>query len=391
MLLCSCAEETLPHAPVSFSALLHDDDDVLDDPCAVGVVENDDENESEASERLDVGGGLGAFNFPVTCDEVKEIRSNLGCEFWAVDLPNEWRGTSWSPPAAEQQFSIVVANSSSLQIARVTVYLGDSDEIEASALVGESSTYEFKLAAQSIDARENSADGRAFRVVSDQPIIAYQFNPLDNSIEVYSNDASLLLPSHSLGKDYAAVTGDGILLSSSENDPNPAPAGAFVSVVATQDETEISVFPTAEVLPGPTSAILLNRGEVFTVLSDAMIAGTNLSGTRVHADKAVAVFSGNVAAIVPAQGDHCCADHLEQQMLPYSAWGSAYTVTPVSGPKGKDNPTTFRFVGAYEDTVLEYCPERPEGAPVVLRANESAVFESSTPFTVRSKRSVALG
>ena len=45
----------------------------------------------------------------------------------------------------------------------------------------------------------------AYRVTSSVPIIAYQFNPLENE-EVFSNDASLLLPATLLGRDYIVMT-----------------------------------------------------------------------------------------------------------------------------------------------------------------------------------------
>ncbi|MCA9711869.1 MAG: hypothetical protein KDK70_38890, partial [Myxococcales bacterium] len=37
--------------------------------------------------KFDVGAPSGGSDFPVDCDEVQQTRSNLGCEFWAVDLP----------------------------------------------------------------------------------------------------------------------------------------------------------------------------------------------------------------------------------------------------------------------------------------------------------------
>ena len=45
----------------------------------------------------------------------------------------------------------------------------------------------------------------AYSIQSNSPIVAYQFNPLDN-VNVFSNDASLLLPMNALGTDYRVMT-----------------------------------------------------------------------------------------------------------------------------------------------------------------------------------------
>jgi hypothetical protein len=86
-----------------------------------------------------------------------------------------------------------------------------------------------------IENRESST-GTAYRVESDQPVTVYQFNPLDNSTEVFSNDASLLFPAHVLDRDYTAVTGDGTRLGL----PMDFNAGAFVTVVADQGDTTMT-------------------------------------------------------------------------------------------------------------------------------------------------------
>ena len=46
---------------------------------------------------------------------------------------------------------------------------------------------------------------RAFKISSTQPVIVYQFNPLNNE-GVASNDASLLLPKEGLGREYVALS-----------------------------------------------------------------------------------------------------------------------------------------------------------------------------------------
>jgi hypothetical protein len=328
--------------------------------------------------------GAGNFEFPKTCDEVADSGTNIGCEFWAVDLPNDWQGTAMSPAAADQQFAVVVVNASALEPAQVSVYLGDSDTPVDQAMVEVDQTHEFQLDPQSIDPQANSTDGIAFRIESDVPVTAYQFNPLDNQLPVYSNDASLLFPTHALSDDYAAVTGDAVYIASPDPDTPASPAGAFVSVVATEDDTLVDILPSVALYPGPTEDVLLDRGQVFTVLSDASKSANNLSSTRVIADKPVAVFAGNVATVEPIEALACCADHLEHQMLPFEAWSTGYAIAPPPSPNGGNDRAIYRITSAFDETQLIFCPGRPQGAPAQMQGLQTAVFESSRAFTVKS-------
>ncbi len=233
--------------------------------------------------KFDVG-GTGGVDLPVACDDLDAARSNLGCVFWAVDLPNDWNGTDMSPPAADQPYAVVVANSSALVPANVSVYLGDGTTPIDTATVDVDETVTFVLEGGDLSPTVPGASGTAFRIESDVPVTAYQFNPLDNTNPVYSNDASLLLPEHVLGRDHAVLSGDGILLSMGADDPMPDPVGAFVAVVAAADGVRVTVEPSGPVLAGPLEDVLLDRGRVLTVLADSVAGDGNLSGSRVTAD-----------------------------------------------------------------------------------------------------------
>lgn len=331
----------------------------------------------------DDGGG------PGSCDEAAMAASNQGCEFWAVDLPNAWAGSNGSPAPENQQFAVVVANTATDTEANVEVFVGNGGVPVDSAVVGVGAVHEFRLAALNQEPRANTYDGAAYRIESDLPITAYQFNPLDNTVQVFSNDASLLFPTHVLGTDYTAVTGDSIMLGT-DQDPNGANSGAFVSIVATEDGTSVDLFPTWQLYPGATQGVMLDRGQVFTAVSlgpaGASATGNgNLSGSRVVADKPVAVFSGNVATIEPNPGQ-CCADHLEHQMLPLVAWGNGYAAAPPPSPMGGaiDDPAVYRITGSFDDTVLAYSPGAPAGAPAIIHAGETVRFQTNQPFTVTS-------
>lgn len=362
------------------------------DPCAAAADggsstgDGSVDDSSGGAFKFDVGSPGGPIGFSLSCDDVADVPSNLGCLFWAVDLPNDERGTEMSPPASTQAFAVAVANVSALSDATVSVYTGDGSSSIADATVAPGETHVFDLGDASISAAGSTTNGTAFRVESDVPIAAYQFNPSTNVVEVYSNDASLLLPEQALGKDYTAATADGILLGMSANDPMPVNAGAFVAVVATADDTSVEVSASSDLVGDLPSPVVLQRGEVATVLSNALKddAG-NLSGTTVHADKPVAVFAGNVATAIPASYEVCCADHLEHQLLPVTAWGTRYAVAPLPAPDdGDDARTVVRVVAGDKGADLIFCPDRPDGAPSSLAPGETAEFSTDAAFTVRS-------
>lgn len=345
--------------------------------------------------KLDVGSGdtegmADDGGPPGSCEEASMGASNQGCEFWAVDLPNAWAGINGSPAPQDQQFAVVVANTAVDTDANVEVFVGNGNVPVDSAVVAVGSVHEFRLAALNQAPRMNTYDGSAYRIESDLPITAYQFNPLDNTVQVFSNDASLLFPTHVLGTDYTAVTGDAILLGT-DQEPQGDNSGAFVTIVATEDATAVDLFATWGLYPGESLDIILDRGEAFTAVSQGpetypgLTGDGNLSGSRVVTDKPVAVFSGNVATIEPNPGQ-CCADHLEHQMLPLVAWGNGYAAAPPPSPNGgaTSDPSGYRISGSFDGTTLSYSPGAPAGAPAVIDAGETIRFQTNQAFTVTS-------
>lgn len=349
-------------------------------------------DESLGDLKLDLGGGTAEI--PSSCTEAQGVRTNAGCEFYAIDLPNAWLPShpfSYDV-AADQQFAVVVANVSDSQTAEVEVFSGSGTSPIMTVTVGPLDTHTLAMPRQSVDPTENGLTD-AFRITSDVPITAYQFQPLDNLVPVYSNDASALLPAHVLEDDYIAVTSDALNLGMypfGAWEPTSYSAGAFVTAIAIEDGTHVAFYPTAELAEGSTEDVVLDRGESFTILSRT--GGTtgdpwgNLSGTRVLADAPIAVFSGNVSASEPRDGTECCADHVEHQMLPLVAWGASYIAVPppLPGNAGADAPAAYRITAAFNGTELEYSGAKPNGAPTSLDANETAVFTTTEALMVRS-------
>ncbi len=200
----------------------------------------------------------GECQFDDACLEAEAWQSNIGCEYWAVDLDNS---ENFIDDAASAQFAVAVANIGNDDTAHVVVDInnapqGEALEIEVieEADVAPGELHIFRLPRRDADGDNNTTnvdDGaqswlasRAFRVSSDQPIVAYQFNTLD---QVFSNDASLLLPTPGLGEDHLVVT---------YYPANPiafvgSPMNrSYVTVVGVEEETTVWVQPTYDIQAG---------------------------------------------------------------------------------------------------------------------------------------------
>ena len=334
-------------------------------------------NSSEGGPLLDMGGAEGMMEAGddggpgdgTACEQAATYHSSQGCEFWAADLPNAWQVTL-GPAAEEQPFGIVVTNTAS-DPATVEVFVGKQLAPIDSAVVAPGALKVFKFGNSLGLTAQGNTKGLGYRIESDLPVTAYQYNPLDNSNPVYSNDASLLFPTHVLDTDYTAITGDALWMVN-------ANGGAFVTAVATEDDTLVTFYPPGGVTmyPGNNVAVLA-RGETYTMMSNDVAAiwqedagQGNLSGLRVESNKPIAVFSGNVCSYEPTPHQYCCCDHLEHQMLPLSAWGKAYIVsTAPPASATADDDVRVRIVGSFDQTALSYSPRplrarRPPSTPI---------------------------
>ncbi len=178
-----------------------------------------------------------------------------------------------------------------------------------------------------------------------------------------------------------------------------ANGGAYVTAVATEDDTTVTFYPPAGITmyPGNNVAVL-QRGETYTMMSNEVLAvwqeeagQGNLSGLRVASDKPVAVFSGNVCSWEPTPHQDCCCDHLEHQMLPLNAWGEAYIVSLAApASDGEDDNVRVRIVGSFDNTALSYSPSAPPGAPSSIDAYETAVFTTQSSFIVTGDKPFAV-
>jgi hypothetical protein len=353
------------------------------------------------------------------CDVVAESPSNVGCEFWAVDLDN---AKNIIDDAANKPWGLVFSNAAE---GSVTVTLEQNDAPPGMPLklttVKTLTIKKDELGTAILPPREvdgstkgmNEGPGtflssNAIRVTSTGPIIVYQFNAFEPT---FSNDASLLLPRNGLGKIHRVL-----------NYPTSKPIypgfgpdlrdHAYVTVVGTAASTNVKVTLGTNIVAGGPITTAKKKGEVieltlnpFDVLnleSDGLPG--DMTGTIVESSNPVLVFSGTEGSVAPVglmgipeppghmADDTCCVDHLEEQVFPVTAMGKKFVVTrsPIRSTTSYVEPDVLRFLGiAEEATVKTNLP--PPWDNFTIKPGEMKETWTTTDIVVESSAPLAVG
>jgi len=223
----------------------------------------------------------------------------------------------------------------------------------------------------------------SYHLRSTQPITVYQYNPLDYGLPQmpcssdvrdgcsYSNDASLLLPAHTMTGNYYAAAWQNWYSRTSADFPG------LVTITATRDHTSVTITPTAPtqpaadlpyMYPGQPQTIMLDAGDVAQLFSRRVSTEeVDLTGTRISATEPIQVIGGHYCT--ETIGMAC--DHMEESMLPIEVLGTKYIVT---APEAVDHGTIFtgtfhiaeryvRIVATEPDTTITYDPPNFRLAP----------------------------
>lgn len=346
------------------------------------------------------------------CELAVATNSYQGCEYWAVDLPN---GSDDGGPlgSSNPQFSVVVANTSGRFPAKITITQGINDApVNGGVCPGDTPTacanraltdvqvpagklVIFNLPSIQWTGDTSIRDNEAFHVRADRPVAAYQFNPLDNSGGSFSNDASLLLPVHTLQTDYIAAAWQ-----------HAGQAASTLTLVGAADgDVSVTITLAAAVdgragagvragtgigrqTPGASFPVTLKKGRIVSFVTNA--AGQDFTGTKVRctnpggADcKPFGVFGGHVCANIPTGQSYC--DHVEEMLFPTVTWGTDYLIGRF-GPRGDENfaknADVVRIIALNDNTNLTWSPGPPAGAPTALGAGRWAEFDVRVPVFV---------
>ena len=386
------------------------------------------------------------------CADAAMKKSYIGCEYWAADLDNavEVIGAQGSfncvgVPGVKNVSMQVCANAGNTQIAGLCdppgntcpggmtckvapVCVLDAQRSPFAIVVSnpQSRTVNVKVTAanqqafvqavpagqvvallpQSQGIPDQSLDGtglqnKSYKLTSELPIVAYQFNPLDN-VDVFSNDASLLIPRTAFDTDYYVMTWPTV------DRRTPAPGThsyhGYVSIIAWQDTT-LEVTPSAAIRASATQpAIAAGTPTMFTLAAFDVLtlqaAGTgDLTGTRVRAlnGATFGVFGGHEAmsfgAMTPPDAQHsrgpCCADHVEEMLFPASTWGKSFAIAR-SQSRGANEKDALRIIAQKPNTQVTFDPA-PTGACPMLQPGQHCQVEIAADTAVTATEPILIG
>ncbi|MCC6873354.1 MAG: IgGFc-binding protein [Sandaracinaceae bacterium] len=417
------------------------------------------------------------------CALADRERSYLGCEFYTVDLDNAALGAGRD--ASSQQYSVVVSNPSGqptevvvelnraapgeepelVELSRVTVLAGDLEvfdlprrEVDGSSSfvpcdasaqceIGEACWCAGSLRAEDPppagghrdcrcrvaagsnglnDGTHSALTSRAYRVTSVLPIVAYQFNPLAN-FGVFSNDASLLIPSSAYGPRYTVASWPQTIANSDlstedfDNRVMDEDLRAFLTIVGAEAGTHVTVTlgPLVRRVVGLGGRPDGVAGDVwefdigpFDVINlETWGFNADFTGTLVEGTRPIGVFTGSEASDAPRfniiQNRQCCADHVETQLFPNDTLGRHFFVgrqptrshmlnqaflDPTRDSVGEfDEPEYVRVV-AVEDglTTITTTLPPPDNHIELGAAGESGILIASQDFEITSDRAIAV-
>ena len=364
------------------------------------------------------------------CDIAAQQYSYYGCRFMAVTTDN-----AVLPAAFDGDFAVVIGNPEANGVdAEVTVSRGGQVAATATVPFGQTRAIPLSMVPELKAAQQTAlvADG-AYEVVTTVPVVAYQYNPLHfeiNGSHSYTNDASLLLPEHSLTGEYRVNTWptwghggwDWVPIFGAQGEWDYWYPG-FLAVVGTVDGTQVTVTSTthtqggdiAALIPGGQAMVTLNRGDVLQVLSyvppdsedpnycagmgweshqtgscppqsfgqecevACSVTGGDLTGSTVSASAPVAVLAGHQCTFMPYYSWAC--DHLEESMFPVETWGDLAVMTAPMHPDGNGVAwVDYRVMSGDPGNQITFTPEAHP--PVTLDPGEFVEFTSVLDFVV---------
>ena len=329
------------------------------------------------------------------CEINGKVSSFLGCAYWSVDLDNAEDGT-------EAAHAVVISNPHPSLAAEITILRGTGQELrvdgwEAEVPPGELRIFRFDKDAVDAMTGEPLLNTRyvegtvlgdqTFQVRSSIPTSAHQFNPLVD-VNVFSNDASLLLPANAVGSRYMVMAW--------KHRSRSPDLTAFVTVVAsaTEGPTQVTITPSIPMAAGTDrisgeaiEALEANVVREFTLGPGQLLNLASVgpypndpTGTRIETNRPAVVFAGHECANIPEEETDYC-DHIEQQLVPLDSWGSQAVVTAFA-PRAEGDRSVARILAAEDNTVVFTNPPQPDANSVVLNRGEFLELLTDQDFEV---------
>jgi hypothetical protein len=368
------------------------------------------------------GAAAGTSAIPATCQDSLARNSYIGCDYWpTVTLNPVWPAFDYAVAVSNPQAGAVTATITGGALAATKTVVIPAGQVQAIVL-----PWVEQLKGPAFDRNTAVSDPGASRIVSggayhlttNYPVSVYQFSALQYEIDAgtvdadggrcpgegeggagphcysYSNDASLLLPSNVATGDYGILAW-----------PSFAATPGFLAVVATADQTNVTVYPSGRVQgvsgTGPALMVrgdsytyaLAKAGDVLEMFSDTGDIHTpvyteDLSGTIVHADRPVVAYGGHGCTFIPETKKAC--DHLESSMFPVQSLGTDYVVTMPATPHGEHQ--WVRIMAFYPNTKVAFDPPVSGTNGGVLATGEILELpDVSAPFAIHANGRILVG
>ena len=303
---------------------------------------------------------------PTPCELAAQNRSSVGCVYYAVD-------TNPIHSFVPGDYAVAISNIDAHKTANVVIELNNagtwSPVANGSLTVAPMDLQTVLLDHRYVDGSTIYQAG-AYRITSDLPVIAYQFNPLDGS-QSYLSDASLLLPKSALDTHYLVPGWPYGPADGSDSSGHPVHL-QIAAAAATQVRVTVSADVAAgngvdALSAGSMGTYDLQEGDYLQLTIKNWM--DSFSGTTVESDGPIAVFTENDCSNVPASGQDCCCEHLEEQVFGLQTWGKTYVAsrTPLRGSE----PTVWQILASEAETTITFSASTEiTGLPASLTLNK---------------------
>ncbi|MFT7582553.1 MAG: hypothetical protein ACI9MR_004235 [Myxococcota bacterium] len=322
------------------------------------------------------------------CDTNIKNGSYLGCSYWAVDTDNVEEaqdqpiGVVVSVPAGGASTEVIITNN-------FTGFILTAGALGVSDLFVQPGQLKVFRLPIGYDIDGSKITDRTFSIETDTPVSVHQFNPL-NGDNVYSNDASLLLPAQVTG-------GEHLVMSWPHRGDAAATLRGFVTVIASQPGvTTVQVTPTAwlvgvegdsDLPPGQTRLFQLRRGQALNLQTRGDDHG-DMTGTVIVSNRQSTVIAGHECANIPVGVSAC--DHIEQQLIPVNSWGNRYLADGFS-PRSDSQVDLWRVMAGRNDITVTTTPPVPGYERFKLQRGTWVQFASSASFEVLGDGPISVG
>ncbi len=223
----------------------------------------------------------------------------------------------------------------------------------------------------------------AIMLETSEPVVASDIYPYGGA-DSHVTAASVLLPVNAWGTSYVTAVPAG----------GRASGAPFVDLIATEDDTVVTLSPKSTALEGGDVILPVKVGQSMKLpiprgQAYHLVQGVDLTGTVLSANKPFLAVAGSRCWGNPCDSAHQQLPSVATLGWEYAAVGhrdrlAAGPAADACAPKVPETHA-FRIVGVANGTTLTYEPEAPAGAPVTLDVGKDAWISSVEPFVVRSQ------